>query len=78
MALPFTSKDAVDDLYGFKINVTVQQQAVRLQADGVSSGAEAVWLPYIQSTNLPPENKLKTMIRKVEMLCCSTSKCDKD
>lgn len=70
MALPLTAKDVVNDLYGFQISVTVQQQAVRLQADGVSSGTEGLWLPFVQSMTLPPENKLKGMIRKVGPYMC--------
>eukprot|EP00879_Flechtneria_rotunda_P024099 GHRR01025541.1.p1 GENE.GHRR01025541.1~~GHRR01025541.1.p1 ORF type:complete len:165 (+),score=59.64 GHRR01025541.1:654-1148(+) len=56
--------ELASDLYGFQINLTVQQQAIRLQCDGASKRNEGLWLPYVEKLQLPPANKLKELVRK--------------
>lgn len=61
-----SDSSAETDLYGFQLgNLTVQQQAIRLQNDGSSRRAEAAWVVVAQQQQLPPEAKLKSMIRLV-------------
>ena len=59
--------DTITDLYGFEIKVNVQGQAVRMQCDGSSRRLEGSWLPFVAETKLPPEHKLKEMVRKVSL-----------
>lgn len=61
----FGSAELITDLYGFQTKATVQQQAIRQMADGASRLSEAAWLPFVQQNKLPPESKLKDMVRKV-------------
>lgn len=68
------SADTMTDLYGFEIKVNVQQQAVRLQCDGAAQRHEGTWSPFIQSNKLPPEAKLKLMVRKVRYCQAPTVK----
>eukprot|EP00878_Enallax_costatus_P037409 GHUV01042253.1.p1 GENE.GHUV01042253.1~~GHUV01042253.1.p1 ORF type:complete len:124 (+),score=34.49 GHUV01042253.1:332-703(+) len=63
MASP-SAAEPITDLYGFQTKATVQQQAVRQMADGASRFSEAAWLSYVQQNKLPPEGKLKEMVRK--------------
>lgn len=56
--------ESTTDLYGFSIKVSVQQQAIRMQADGISRRAEGAWAAYVGDSQLPPDNKLKDMVRK--------------
>lgn len=56
------------DLYGFELKLDVQQQAVRLQCDGTSRRAESQWVSAAQEQQLPPEAKLKGMVRQVRVL----------
>jgi hypothetical protein len=51
------------DLYGFQLKLNVQQQAVRLQCDGVSTRNEGAWVSVAQQQQLPPAAKLKGMMR---------------
>ncbi|KAF8072845.1 Tbc1d2 [Scenedesmus sp. PABB004] len=55
--------EQASDLYGFAFAATLQQQAVRLQADGAARRAEAAWLPFAAAQRLPPEHRLKDMVR---------------
>jgi hypothetical protein len=56
------------DMYGFQIKLNVQQQAIRLQCDGSSRRNESNWVTVAQEQQLPPEAKLKGMIRLVSNL----------
>lgn len=59
------------DLYGFQLKLNVKQQAVRLQCDGSSRRTEGNWVSVAQQQQLPPEVKLKGMIRLVgQTLTC--------
>ena len=54
------------DLYGFQLKgLDVQQQAIRLQCDGNSRRNESNWVAVAQQQQLPPEAKLKSMVRQV-------------
>lgn len=56
------------DLYGFSVKLNVQHQAVRLQCDGISRRNESQWAQVAQQQQLPPEAKLKSMIRLVGVM----------
>jgi hypothetical protein len=57
------AEEDITDLYGFRIEATVQQQAVRLQCDGTSQRLEGAWAGAV--SQLPPEAKLKGLVREV-------------
>jgi hypothetical protein len=62
-------EDIETDLNGFQLNkLNVQQQAIRLQCDGTSRRAEANWVSVAQQQQLPPEAKLKGLIRMVSFM----------
>lgn len=59
-------EDVDTDLYGFQLKqLNVQQQAIRLQCDGTAARAQANWVSVAQQQQLPPEAKLKGLIRLV-------------
>lgn len=61
---PAAAAETITDLYGFQMQATVQQQAMRQMCDGSSTRAEAAWMAYVQQQALPPDSKLKELIRK--------------
>lgn len=53
------------DLYGFQLKLNLQQQAIRMQCDGISRRNESSWASIAQQQQLPAEAKLKGMLRLV-------------
>lgn len=56
--------DSKVDLYGFNLKISVQHQAERIECDKAAEKEEEKWRAFIEKNKLPPESKLKEMVRK--------------